>query len=466
MILKTLHVSNFRCFREANLELRPITLLTGMNSSGKSSIFYALFCALQTKSPSLFPFTISPNGEYCNLGSYREIVTGKNVQNDMRINLDFEPIEKEVSFGIISTPFIKIYSHLRYDRHNRKIEPRDFQLDTINFSMKMDETSGKSYSIEITTPSIEGVNLFDAFLNRIIETLPPPLAENNAKRSQKTPQEVTQLLKNELAEGTKRIEIPSHIVDSNIIQSNLIEKSYIRTSVLFGMTMQLIEDLKSWFHFIGPARLYPDRFYVDTSGLYSKVGRLGENFIGVLAKWKTEKSAKYKEVVKAVQKLELSRILTPIKRQAGLLELLVKTGSKIPLVNIQDAGYGLSQILPIIVADVDVKEGATILISQPELHLHPSCQADLANYFVSMFNSRRRRYVIETHSEYLLNRFKLLVAKGKISSDDIVIYHMNPQKGYFEPVKITIGENGVLENAPKNFFDTYVEDTFKLALEV
>lgn len=193
---------------------------------------------------------------------------------------------------------------------------------------------------------------------------------------------------------------------------------------------------------------------------------MGENFIGVLAKWKKEKSGKFRQVVETMRNLKLSRTLTPKKKEGGLLELLVKTGSKIPLVNIQDAGYGLSQILPIVVADVDVKECATLFISQPELHLHPSCQADLANYFVSMYNSRKRRYVIETHSEYLLNRFKLLVAKGKISKDDVVIYHMNPQKGYFEPVMITIGENGVLENAPENFFDTYVEDTFKLALEV
>jgi predicted ATPase len=164
--------------------------------------------------------------------------------------------------------------------------------------------------------------------------------------------------------------------------------------------------------------------------------------------------------------LTLAENLHPIKLRDGLIQLQVKIEKKSPLASIMDVGFGVSQILPILVADVALEKSGTLLVSQPELHLHPSAQAKLANHFISRFKSNERKYIIETHSEYLLNRFRLLVAKGEISPEEIVIYHMTPQNGSFIPIRIMILKDGRLEGAPQNYFDTYRTDVLDLAIEV
>ena len=128
-----------------------------------------------------------------------------------------------------------------------------------------------------------------------------------------------------------------------------------------------------------------------------------------------------------------------------------------------DVGFGVSQLLPILIANIALEKAGTLLVSQPELHLHPSAQAALANYFVRRFKSHQRKYIIETHSEYLLNRFRLLVAKSQIPPNEIVIYHTTPENGSFTPRRITISNDGTLIRL-QNYFDTYRTDVLDIAL--
>ncbi|MCY7359898.1 MAG: AAA family ATPase, partial [Rudanella sp.] len=83
MLINSLGLKNFKCFEELDVKFAPITLLTGANSSGKSSLINAILAVLQTEQ---FPFYLSPNGKYLNMGSFEEMIFDNVSQKDMSIN--------------------------------------------------------------------------------------------------------------------------------------------------------------------------------------------------------------------------------------------------------------------------------------------------------------------------------------------------------------------------------------------
>lgn len=117
-------------------------------------------------------------------------------------------------------------------------------------------------------------------------------------------------------------------------------------------------------------------------------------------------------------------------------------------------GVGVSQILPILVMCFLAGMGDSIILEQPELHLHPKVQTRLADFFVSM-NVLGKQCILETHSEYLINRLRYLVAKTSDEkiSQDTMIYFVEKEEGHSIYRNITINKYGVIDDWPKGFFD-------------
>jgi predicted ATPase len=150
--------------------------------------------------------------------------------------------------------------------------------------------------------------------------------------------------------------------------------------------------------------------------------------------------------------------------QGGRFELRVKTQKKGIWASLTDVGFGISHFLPIIVADLQLERTSTLLIEQPELHLHPSVQATLADYFIRQATTQDKQYIIETHSEYLLNRIRLAIVKEEIAPSDISVYFFeNSQEGTITH-EIEFTKDGQIKNAPQGFFDTYMMDVMNIAL--
>ena len=84
MSINSISLKNFKCFREMDIKLSKITLLTGANSSGKSSLLYGILAALQSKD---FPFYLSPNGKYVKMGDFDEISFKHLINNKIEINI-------------------------------------------------------------------------------------------------------------------------------------------------------------------------------------------------------------------------------------------------------------------------------------------------------------------------------------------------------------------------------------------
>jgi hypothetical protein len=129
--------------------------------------------------------------------------------------------------------------------------------------------------------------------------------------------------------------------------------------------------------------------------------------------------------------------------------------------NLSDIGYGVSQVLPVIVESILRREAAVLLIQQPEVHLHPRAQAALGTFFTQVADGNRT-FVIETHSDYLVDRVRQEVAKGTIKSEDVQILFFDKPDLETKIHQLTIDENGNVENAPDEYRSFFMEESINL----
>ena len=130
--------------------------------------------------------------------------------------------------------------------------------------------------------------------------------------------------------------------------------------------------------------------------------------------------------------------------------------------NIMDVGYGVSQSLPILV-DIGSHTGlAVFLLQQPEVHLHPRAQAELATVFAASTRENGNSFMIETHSDHIVDRMRILVRQGKIPAEDVSILYFEPVKNAVQIHNIEVDSDGNLENAPPGYRDFFLRESDRL----
>ncbi len=128
--------------------------------------------------------------------------------------------------------------------------------------------------------------------------------------------------------------------------------------------------------------------------------------------------------------------------------------------NIMDVGFGVSQVLPMLVLAYFVPRGATILAEQPEIHLHPRAQVGLAELMVEVARERDVQFLVETHSEYLFRRLQFLIADGKLRTEQCRLYFVDRNDdGSAELRKLEVDEFGRVAKWPKYFFGDSIGET-------
>ncbi len=211
-------------------------------------------------------------------------------------------------------------------------------------------------------------------------------------------------------------------------------------------------------------RLHPERTYLQNGTYTVKIGKFGEHHTNQILLWEANKSLEYQQLVNNLRGIGLVNNVQSNQLSGGRYELLINSKKGGITASLNDVGFGISQFLPIAVADVQMGKDSTLLVEQPEIHLHPEIQANLANYFTRQANENNKNYLIETHSEYLLNRFRALIVKGELKEEDIAIYYIqnDGQKATVHDLKFTT--DGQIHNAPEDFFKTYMIDVMDIAL--
>ncbi len=122
--------------------------------------------------------------------------------------------------------------------------------------------------------------------------------------------------------------------------------------------------------------------------------------------------------------------------------------------------------MPIIVADCQLPNESTLMIAEPEIHLHPNVQSNFGDYLVKQVKNKKKRYIIETHSEYLLNRVRLAVVKNEIEPEDVAIYFLENDGKDVKTHRLIFNKDGSISNAPNSFFETYMMDLKDIAFNV
>jgi AAA ATPase domain/Protein of unknown function (DUF3696) len=134
-----------------------------------------------------------------------------------------------------------------------------------------------------------------------------------------------------------------------------------------------------------------------------------------------------------------------------------------PFFNLVDVGYGVSQILPIVVELVRGRKGNTFLLQQPEVHLHPRAQAELGSFLAVLAKHDQKRFVIETRSDYLVDRIRMDVRNGKnLSPSDVALLYFERKNGSVEIKHLELDRAGNITNAPAGYRQFFLEEEMKL----
>ena len=144
----------------------------------------------------------------------------------------------------------------------------------------------------------------------------------------------------------------------------------------------------------------------------------------------------------------------------------IMVSNQSPPFNLIDVGYGVSQVLPILVDLLESPENASFLLQQPEVHLHPRAQAELGAFFTIILSLVKKTLIIETHSDYIIDRIRMglrrkVAINNKINSldpEDVVILFFEKNKSGAKIHPITIDEDGNIHGAPPGYRKFFMEE--------
>ena len=135
-----------------------------------------------------------------------------------------------------------------------------------------------------------------------------------------------------------------------------------------------------------------------------------------------------------------------------------------PKANIVDVGYGVSQILPILVHILGSNPHKMnfSLLQQPEVHLHPKAQAELSSLLARLANEGNRAFIIETHSDYMIDRARIEIIRGNIRPEDVSLIYFEPKGNIVKVHNISFDKMANMVGNPPHYGEFFLKESKRL----
>lgn len=440
-MITTIKLENFKLHESTKLECKPLTVFIGPNNSGKSSIFQALLCLKQASLWNNHWLVRDPRNAtlekiyygqnvLVDLGEFKDVVRSgkdrvgitlggkissgvKNVQ-ELAVEIEQRFTNNAFSFSRGSLQIPDSASIKNFNNYTKKL--------TWDAVLKVDQKAGEFGMIQV--------------LNNKAEPLKFTLGR-------------FEFVYNISVSGISAAGRGYHAEGSENPTSEMIQEAESIASALFSSTERLIRSVRHVYALRGieesafplPAsktdRLENVHLSERTSALIAEIF-YDEGIREKISQWMHE-----------ILGLKIS--CKPIQGPKVLMEVRNSDSEEGGLLVNQGTG---SQQLPFLFVPIALAPpGESILLSEPEAHLHPQMQALVAQKFIDIYKKEQKQFFIETHSEHILHAFLYAIAKKELTPDQLRIYYFMNDNGVAKVNEVKVDEHGRVEGGLPGFFD-------------
>ncbi|ELO4022467.1 AAA family ATPase [Vibrio fluvialis] len=543
-MVDSIGITNYKAFKTANINISPLTLLMGGNSSGKSSIVKLLLMlsqSIKSNSSSI----LDSYGTLTDLGSIDNLFHNKDTSKPIKLEFDFGAINsgkinKNIALSLflclhdlfVSTPYNekttneykdwlknhKITKIIDSITQSELIDILEKGIGTLEPAIKTNHTNEpikkdfkslvnpieleKELSLKnklqnlkdsvTTLKNLVGMNIISSIsieISKIDKQLKPSniIIESNlgeielsfiSKKSNRVSFNVNSnfLDTKKINSSKKRLKDSITIYDDGLSASTIMSSNKDLNNIIYSTgpvypIKYILESVKELIfddfeinavHHVGPLRFNPDRYFLMVN---NDDGRNFSNSGSKILKRLKEDSKLRKDINKWMNRFDFEIDTSDIN---DIIHSIKVTDNGLSL-DITDVGFGISQVLPVILISLAVNKNDLVIIEQPEVHIHPKMQSALADFFIEQIKTKEAFYIIETHSEAILKRIRRRMAENSsdknigISNDDVTIHFFEKQRKRRSGAIIKnagISATGNFE-WPSDFRENDIEDMFE-----
>ncbi len=407
-MITELRAENFKSWKDTGkLRFAPLTGFFGANSSGKTSILQVLLMLKQTvEHPTLKwdePLAFGNEVSLVNLGSFDDVIHQHNADLNLGVSVSWKTSEK--------------------------MEINEHKIDSLSFLTSIRSKSGH--------PVLEAYSYTANEQRWEVERNLPPNMGGWVLKSSDPVQVQPYRFYGVKAPGNR-----------------------------YGPLFPLINSLKNLFNrilYLGPLRGSPSPNYIWGGKHPDDVGKYGEDMVSALFSSRIQSGNLDEHVPKWLQRLGLihSYRLAPVHRTQKDYEFLVTMHKGSPEVRLADVGFGVSQVLPVLILCYYAPEGSILILEQPEAHLHPKAQSELGDVLIDAMKNRNLQIILESHSEHLVHRLMRRIAEERLSVEDTALYFCQINEGVSEIEPLQVDGYGNIDNWPQEFFGDVTGELIK-----
>lgn len=406
-MLTRIDLRNFKCFGLLKLPLAPLTLLSGTNASGKSSVIQALALLNQTIHIDQYSSHLFLNGPIVRLGTVYDVVNQIHGRDSFEMSL-YEHEEEcnwvfEGARGSLSMPISRVNLDDKYRLYREEDAASDNYVFISPSNSNSNSNDGDTVSSQAAFWRLLPLDAFDK---------------------------------------------------GSGIAHRLEELTYLTAERLGPRETYLLEDPQ----------------------IASAVGPKGEHTLSLLHSGR-DAVVRDSLVMEGAPPMRLRQIEAHMGRffpgfelrvdevpQVNALTLGIRTSRTTDFHRPIHTGFGITQVLPIVVSALSSDQGGLLLIENPEVHLHPAGQVTMGE-FLAQISAAGVQVVLETHSDHVLNGVRRAVKEGAIEAEKVALHFFSvwDHKGSESDDAIRVQtpilrKDGSIDHWPRGFFDQFDKD--------